>query len=136
MLPRAVAVPNSRPPSDRQLQRQHACDKIVGAGLQFVPSAGDRRKRAAMMNRGAEPAEGGEMLGHAVTHMALEAVTWMRSAETSHQAVAGHFGDNRGRRNGRDETVATDHGLAVAGGLDAVTAVDEDEARLDRQCRN
>src|ERR1700683_445481 len=105
MLSRPAAVPSSEPPSARQLQWQHAGDKIVCAGLQFVPGAGDRRKRAAMVNRWAEPAEGGEMLGHAVTHMALEAVTWMRGSETSHQAVAGHLGDDRGRGNGRAEAV-------------------------------
>src|ERR1700683_5314790 len=130
MQPRTIAIPNSGPPSARQLQRQHAADKIVGAGFQCVPSAGNRRERAAMMNRRTEPAQSGKMLGHAVTHMALETVTWMGGAETSHQAVAGHFGDDRSRRNRRDQTVAADHGLAVAAGLDAVAAVDEHEARL------
>ena len=89
-----------------------------------------------MMNRRPEPIERGKMLGHAVTHMPLEAVTWVRGTETSHQAIARHFGDNRRRRNGGDEAVAADHGLAVATALDTIATVDKYEVRPDRQRGN
>ena len=81
------------------------------------------------MNRRPESVERGEMLGDAVAHMALEAVAGMRGAEADHQAVAGHLGDDRGGRDRGDKAVAADHCLAVAAGVDAVAAVDEDEAR-------
>ena len=72
----------------------------------------------------------GEMLGHAVAHVALEAVAGMRQAEPRHQPVARHLGDDRGRRDRGHERVAADHRLAVAAGIDAVAAVDEDQLRL------
>ena len=76
-------------------------DKIVGVGLQCVPSTGNRCKRTAMMHRGAEPPESSEMLRHAVAHVPFEAIPRVRGAETRHQAIAGHLGDNRRRDNGR-----------------------------------
>jgi len=59
-----------------------------------------------MMNRRTEPAQSGKMLGHAVTHMALEAVARMRRAEARHEAIARHLGDNRGGRDRSDEPIA------------------------------
>ena len=85
------------------------------------------------MNRRAEPVERGEMLGHAVAHMALETVAGMRGAETSHEPVARDFGDDRGGGNRSHKPVAADHRLAVASHIDPVAAVDKDEPRLDRQ---
>ena len=83
-----------------------------------------------------EPRERREMLGHAVAHVALEAVAGMGQAQPPHQPVARHLGDDRGGGDRGDDGVAADHRLAVAAGLDAVAAVDEDEPRLDRQRRD
>ena len=74
-----------------------------------------------------------EMLRHAIAHMALEAVARMRGADLRHQAVARHLGDDRGRGDRRDQRVAADHRLAIAGHVDAIAAVDEDEMRADRK---
>ena len=77
-----------------------------------------------------------EMLGHAIAHMALEAVAGMRGADLLHQPVARDLGDDRGRGDRRHERVAADHGLAIARHIDAVAAVDEDELRADRKRRD
>ena len=79
---------------------------------------------------GPEPVERGEMLGHAVAHVALKAVAGMGGAEAGHQAVARHLGDDRGGGDRGHEAVAADHRLAIAAGIDAVAAVDKDKARL------
>ncbi len=76
------------------------------------------------------------MLRHAVAHVALEPVARMGGAEPRHEPIAGHLGDDRGRRDRGDKAVAADHGLAFAGDVDPVAAVDEHELRLDRQCRD
>ena len=86
-----------------------------------------------MMNGGAQLRERLEMLGHAIAHVALEAVAGMGQPEPRHQPVAGDLGDDRGRRDRGDEPVAADHRLAIAGNRDAIAAVDEDQARPGRQ---
>ena len=81
------------------------------------PQAGERR----------------EMLGHGIAHVALEAVAGMRQAEAPHQPVAGHLGDDRGRRHRQHQRVARHHRLAVAAAIDLHVAVDENELRPYRQ---
>src|SRR5207248_9896162 len=98
-----------------------------------LPISGHRCKAAAMMAGWTELRERLEMLGHAVAHVALEAVTGMGKAEPRHQPVARHLGDDRGRRDRGDEPVAADHRFAFAGNRDAVAAVDEDQPWPDRQ---
>ena len=77
--------------------------------------------------------QGLEMLRHRIAHMALEAVAGMRGADLLHQPVARHLGDDRRRGDRRDQRVAADHGLAIAGHVDAIAAIDEDEMRADRK---
>ena len=81
------------------------------------PQAGERR----------------EMLRHGIAHMALEAVAGMRQAEATHQPVAGHLGDDRGRRHRQQQRVAGHHRLAIAAAIDLHVAVDENELRPHRQ---
>ena len=76
------------------------------------------------------------MLGHAVAHMALEAVAGMGGADLHHQAVAHHLGDDRCGGDGEHEGIPRDHRLAIAAGIDLVAAVDEDEPRPHRQRRD
>ena len=59
-----------------------------------------------MVDGGAEPGQRLEMLGHAVAHVALEAVAGMREAEPRHQPVARDLGDDRGRRDRGHQRVA------------------------------
>ena len=45
---------------------------------------------------GPEPGQRLEMLGHAVAHVALEAVAGMRKTKPRHQPVARHLGNDGG----------------------------------------
>ena len=67
------------------------------------------------------------MFGHAIAHVPFEAIAGMGGPEAGHQPVARHLGDDRCRRDRGDEPVAADHGLAVATGIDAIAAIDEDQ---------
>ena len=106
----------------------------------IVITGGDRRESAAMVDGRSEPRQGIEVLGHAVTHMALESIARMRQAEPRHQAVARHLGDNRGSRDRRHKGVTADNRIAVASDSDAIAAIDQDELRArwqrcDRACQ-
>src|SRR4051812_44201746 len=89
-----------------------------------------------MMDRWSEPRQSGEMLGYAVTHVALEAVAGMCQSQPPHQTIARYLGDDRRRRDGGDDGIATDDRLAIATSLDPVAAVDEDQQRPHRQRRH
>ena len=53
-----------------------------------------------------EAGERGEMLRHAVAHVALEAVARMGGAEPDHQPVARHLGDDRGGGDRQHQRIA------------------------------
>ena len=86
-----------------------------------------------MVDGRAEPVERGEMLGHAVAHVALEPVTGIFGTEPHHEAVACHLGDDRGGCDRGNQIVAVDDRLTIAIDIDVVAAVDQDELRLDWQ---
>src|ERR1700691_4696001 len=88
-------------------------EKSIRLNLQRAQRERNRRERSPMMDRRTEPVERGEMFGHAVAHVALEAITRMGGAETGHEAVARDFGDDRGGRDRRHQAVAADDGLTV-----------------------
>ena len=73
------------------------------------------------------------MLGHAVAHMALEAVAGMGEAEPHHQPVARDLGDDGSRGDRQHQRVARDHRLTIAAAIDLHVAIDEDELRPHRQ---
>src|SRR6266508_3426437 len=73
------------------------------------------------------------MRGHAVALVVLEAVAGIEQSQACHQPVARDLGNNGGRGDRGEDSVAAYHGLAVAADLDAVAAVDEHELRPDRQ---
>src|SRR5262245_64837539 len=77
-----------------------------------------------------EPLQRGEMLRHAVAHMALEPVARMCEAELRHQPVARDLGDDGSSRYGQHQGIAADHRLAFAVDLDAVAAIHEHELRF------
>src|SRR5262245_51127813 len=88
------------------------------------------------MDRGPEPRQRSEMLGHAVALVMLEAIAGIEEAQPGHQAVARDLGDDRGGGDRGDDGVAADHGLAIAAGVDPVAAVHEYKPWLDRQRRH
>ena len=71
-------------------------------------------KERRWCTRRPERGERAEVLGHAVAHVALEAVARMGGADLHHQAVARHLGDDRGGRDREHQRVAAHHRLAVA----------------------
>jgi len=77
-----------------RLERQDLGDRIGGVGTQFAEGDRHRRKRPPVMNGRTEPIQGFEMLGHAVAHVAFEAVAGMGGAEALHQPVARNLGDD------------------------------------------
>ena len=89
-----------------------------------------------MVDGGAKPRERPEMLGYAVALVALEAVTGIEHSQSGHQPVARDLGDDRGGGYRGDDGVAADHGLAVAGGIDAIATIHEHQLRLHRQRRD
>src|SRR5829696_10021197 len=103
------------------LARQFDRKTIVRRRYTSAVARGHRRERAAVMDGRAKPFQRREMLGHAVAHIALEAVTRMRQGQAAHQPIARHLGDDRSRCNRGDDSVAADNRLAIATDLDAIT---------------
>jgi len=102
-------------------------------GFVLLTCRRDRRKQAAMMHRGSEPVQRLKMLRHGIALVRLEAITWAILRQLAHQAVARDFGDDRGRRDRENQTVAADHRFAAAGGIEPVAAIDEHMFRQVRQ---
>src|SRR6476659_2866967 len=98
--PLGYAYANGRYKALRLLWQHDQRDFVRRRDTIAVASA-HRRERAAMMDRWSEPRQSGEMLGHTVTHVALEAVAGMCQGQPPHQAITRHLGDDRRRRNGR-----------------------------------
>ena len=88
-------------------------------------SGGDGRSVRAGQRR--------EMLRHGIALVGLETVARAILRQRAHQPVARHLGDDRGRRDRQDQPVAADHGVAVAGDIEPVAAVDEHMLRRFRQ---
>jgi hypothetical protein len=129
--------PGEHTPAARDpLERQRVHDRLGGGAVDEAKRNRHRRERAPVVDGRAESRQGGAMFGHAVALVLLEAVAGMRGAEARHQPVARDLGDDRRRRDRGDQPVAADHRLAVAAAVDAVAAVDEHEARPDRQRRH
>src|SRR5215210_7212997 len=61
--------------------------------------ARDRRKAPSMVEAGAVFGQPRFVKCRAIALVQLEAVAWILLPESNHDAVAGHFGDDRGRRN-------------------------------------
>ena len=118
---------------ERALKRQQVGDGLVGgrrpARRAWRPPARTTGGGGSWARARRAPA----MLGHAVAHVALEAVAGMRETEPRHQPVARDLGDDGGRRDRQDQRVARDHRRAFAAAIDLLVAVDEDELRPDRQ---
>ena len=64
-----------------------------------------------------------------ISHVLLEAVTGMVQREATHQPVARDLCDDGRRGNRQHDTVAANHGLAIAGHSQPVAAVDKDMFR-------
>ena len=103
--------------------------RLRGISVEQAPGDCHRRERAAVVYCRAEPVERGKVFRHAVAHVPLEPIAGMRRAETRHQTIARHLGDDRGGGDRSHQAVAADHRLAVAAGIDAVAAIDENQAR-------
>ncbi len=97
----------------------------TAAGLMFFPRRHHRREEAAVMHRGTEAVQCGEMLGYAIAFVRLETITGAILRQFAHQAVARNLGDDRGRRDREHQPVAADHGIALAGRIEPVAAIDE-----------
>src|SRR5688572_9450725 len=71
-----------------------------------------------MLGRRPELHECGDVLRFPVALMTLEAIAGVALAQASHEAITGHFGHNRGRRNGRAGSVSA-HDALVHGSAGA-----------------
>ena len=88
------------------------------------------------MHRRPEPVQGRQMLRHGVALVLLEAVARAILCQRAHQTVTRDLGDDRGRRDREHQTVAADHGIAVAWRIELVAAIDEHMFRQFRQRMN
>src|ERR1700733_11710044 len=106
---------------------------LDGPRLVLFASGYDRRKEAAVMHRRTQPVERLEMLRHAVALVRLKAIARAFLRQRARQTITCHLGDDGGGGNRYDDAVAADHGVAVAGRIEPVAAVDEDVLRRFRQ---
>src|SRR5436305_14616375 len=90
-------------------------------------------KGAPVMNSRAEPRQCGEMFWHAVAFVVLEPVPWIKQTEAGHQPVAGNLRNDRGCCNRGDQRVPADDRLAFATNIDAITAMNKDQLRTNRE---
>src|SRR6202040_3244651 len=82
--------------------------------LMSFPRRYNRCKKPAVMHGGSEPMQRLEMLRHAVALVGFETIARAILRQLAHQPVARDLGDDRRRRDRDDQSVAADHGFAVA----------------------
>src|SRR5918995_5806350 len=91
----------------------------------------DRREAAAMVRRGPEPVERGQVVWASVADVGLPAVAGEGGRQPAHVTVARHLGDDRGGGDGIGARVAADDGLGAAAELGRhLVAVDQHQVRL------
>ncbi len=95
-----AAKPYGRARRKRREQRQPAGD-----------GEPDRRERAAVMRRHAEPVDRRAVLARRVADIGLPAVPRIARRQIAHDPVAGHLGDDRGRGDRKAQRVTLDDGL-------------------------
>ena len=101
--------------------------------MMFVPRRHDGSEKAPVMHRGTEPVQRLQMFRHAIALVGLKAITRTILGELAHQSVTRDLGDDRRRRDREHESIAADHGIATASGIEPVASVDEHVLRHFRQ---
>ena len=105
----------------------------IVAGMMLFARGDTGAKKLRWWALGPSRSSASQMFRHGIALVGLETVARAIQRQRAHQPVARHLGDDRGRRDRHHDAVAADHGVAVAGRVDPVAAVDEDMLRHFRQ---